>query len=119
VSITKKLKDATARFEKALARPPRERYVLRLFVTGSTRRSREAIESLKALCAEHLPGRHDLEIIDLQKQPQLAAEDHVLALPTLVKKSPPPMRHVIGNLWNHETVLSRLGLQPKAARVTR
>src|SRR5688500_15342348 len=94
----RKKPDSTAEFDKVLAREPEERYVLRLYVTGMTPRSTEAIASIKAICEEHLEGRYDLEVIDIYQHPQLAKDEQIIAVPTLVKKLPAPLRRFIGNL---------------------
>jgi circadian clock protein KaiB len=105
--------DTTEEFERALARPEHEHYVLRLYVTGMTPRSTEAIASIKAICEEHLEGRYDLEVIDIYQHPELAREAQIIAAPTLVKKLPAPLRRLIGNLSEKERVLAGLNLLPK------
>lgn len=92
------------------AGPMHERYVLRLFVTGMSPRSTEALATVKAICEEHLRGRYDLEVIDIYQQPALAREDGVFAAPTLIRKRPEPVRHLTGNLSQRERVLSGLDL---------
>lgn len=104
--------DATRMFEKALAESPlEERYVLRLYVTGMTPRSTEAIAVIKALCEERLEGRYDLEVIDIYQHPALAKDEQIIAVPTLVKKLPAPLRKLIGNLSDKERVLLGLDLR--------
>jgi circadian clock protein KaiB len=88
---------------------------LRLYVAGGTPRSEEALKNLKALCETHLTGRYEIEVIDLLKTPQLAANDQILAVPTLVRKLPEPMRKIIGDLSRTERVLVGLDLLPHAA----
>jgi len=106
--------DTTEEFERALTRPEQdEHYVLRLFVTGMTPRSAEAIASIKAICEEHLHGRYDLEVIDIYLHPELASEEQIIAAPTLVKKLPAPLRRLIGNLSKEERVLAGLDLRRK------
>ncbi len=105
--------DATQGFEDALAQRGAERYVLRLYVSGSTARSQIAIANLKRVCEEHLPGRYDLQVIDVYQQPQLAAGDQVIAVPTLVKELPLPVRRLIGNLSAEDRVLVGLNLVPE------
>jgi circadian clock protein KaiB len=97
----------------ASARKGSERYILRLYVTGMTPRSSSAIATLKALCAEHLQGRYELEVIDIYQQPALAKEEQIIAAPTLVKKLPLPLRRLIGNLSDVERVLMALELRPQ------
>ena len=108
----KKGNGTTEAFEKSLARPPREeRYVLRLYVTGMTPRSTEAFANIKAICEEHLEGRYDLEVIDIYQHPALAKDEQIIAVPTLVKKLPAPLRRLIGNLSTQERVLLGLDLR--------
>ena len=87
-------------------------YQLRLFVAGSTPRSRRTLGNLRRLCARFLPGRAELEIVDIYQQPDLAAEDQVIAAPTLLKLSPLPLRRIIGDLSDQDRVLRALGLLP-------
>jgi len=82
---------------------------LRLYVAGQTPKSLAAFANLKNICEEHLHGQYSIEIIDLSKQPNLAIEDNIIALPTLVRKLPPPIKKIIGDLSNTEKVL--VGLQ--------
>ena len=101
----------TAEFEKSLARQQEERYVLRLYVTGMTPRSTEAFAAIKGICEEHLQGRYDLEVIDIYQHPELAKDEQIIAVPTLVKKLPAPLRRLIGNLSVEERVLLGLDLR--------
>ncbi len=87
-------------------------YQLRLFVAGNTIRSRRAIENLRALCAEHLPGQVSLEVVDIYQQPALAERHQIVAAPTLVKVRPVPTRRVVGDLSQPERVLRALDLLP-------
>ena len=87
-------------------------YSLRLFVAGSTVRSRQAIENLRRICDEHLGGRVDLAVVDIYQQPELAARYQVIAAPTLVKLRPLPVRRIIGDLSATERVLRGLDLSP-------
>jgi circadian clock protein KaiB len=86
---------------------------LRLYVAGQTARAITAFANLKKLCEEHLKGRYRIEIIDLLKNPQLAKGDQILAVPTLVRKLPSPVRKIIGDLSNTERVLVGLDLRPQ------
>jgi circadian clock protein KaiB len=88
-----------------------EVYNLRLYVAGQTQKSMEAFENLKRISEEHLKGRYRIEVIDLTKNPQLARDDQILAIPTLVRKLPPPIRKIIGDLSNTERVLVGLDIQ--------
>ena len=110
---TTKAKSATAAFEQSCAKPGRPRYVLRLYVTGMTPRSTRAIASVKEICEEHLKGRYDLQVIDIYQQPVLAEGDQIIAVPTLIKKLPAPLRRIIGDLSDRERVLIGLDLKPK------
>src|SRR5215212_2137401 len=82
-----------------------ERWNLRLYVAGQTPRSLTAFANLKRLCEEHLAGRYEIEVIDLMKNPQRAHSDQIVALPTLVRKLPEPLKRVIGDLSNFERVV--------------
>ena len=106
--------DTTKAFEKLLGGTRTdERYVLRLYVTGMTPRSTEAFASIKALCEERLQGRYELEVIDIYQHPQLAIDEQIIAVPTLVKKLPAPLRRLVGDLSNEERVLLGLDLRRK------
>ena len=87
-----------------------DRYVLRLFVSGMTPRSSRAVQNVRAICETHLQGRYDLEVIDIYQQPTLARGEQIIAAPTLVKKSPAPLRYIIGDLSSTERVLRGLDL---------
>ena len=88
-------------------------FVLRLYVAGQTPKSTAAFANLKKICEEHLAGRYQIEVIDLLENPHLARGDQILAIPTLVKKLPPPVRKIIGDLSNTERVLIGLDLRPR------
>ncbi|HEY3174432.1 MAG TPA: circadian clock KaiB family protein [Candidatus Polarisedimenticolia bacterium] len=85
---------------------------LRLYVAGQTPRSLTAFANLKRICETHLKGRYRIEVIDLVEQPQLSKGDQILAIPTLVRKLPQPMRKIIGDLSDTESVLVGLDLSP-------
>lgn len=89
-------------------------YVLRLYVAGLMPKSTLAIANMKRICEEHLQGRYELEVIDLYQQPQLAQGDQIVAVPTLIKKLPLPLRRIIGDMSNTELVLVGLDLRRKA-----
>jgi circadian clock protein KaiB len=110
---TTKARSATAAFERSLARPGSPQYVLRLYVTGMTPRSARAIANIKEVCEEHLKGRYDLQVIDIYQRPVLSKGEQIIALPTLIKKLPPPLRRFIGDLSDRERVLIGLDLKPK------
>jgi circadian clock protein KaiB len=86
-------------------------YNLRLYVAGKTPKSVAALSNLRKICEEHLAGRYRIEIVDLLETPQLAAGDQILALPTLVRRLPPPLKRIIGNLSDSERVLVGLDLR--------
>ncbi|MGJ7579850.1 circadian clock KaiB family protein [Variovorax sp. RHLX14] len=92
----------------------RPEWQLRLYVAGNTSRSATALENLKRLCESHLAGRYSIEIVDLLVNPKLAAGDQILAVPTLVRKFPEPIRKIIGDLSNEERVLVGLDVRPLA-----
>lgn len=87
-------------------------WVLRLYVAGQTRNSIKAFANLRRICEEHLKGRHRIELIDLLENPQLAKEHQILAAPTLVRRLPPPVKKIIGDLSKTERVLAGLDLLP-------
>jgi circadian clock protein KaiB len=91
-----------------------ERYLLRLYVAGQTPKSLSAIANIKKICEENLQGCYELEVIDLYEQPQLAQGDQIVALPTLIKKVPRPLRRIIGDLSDTERVLVGLDIRSKA-----
>ena len=101
-----KLRNATEAFEEALNRTPlrRAKYILRLYVTGSSERSLRAVHNLKKLCDEHLPD-YDLEVIDIYQNPEAARDEQIIAAPTLVKKLPEPLRKFVGDLSNTQKIL--------------
>ena len=88
------------------------KYELRLYIAGNTEKSMTALANLKKYCEEHLGNTYTLEVIDLLVQPQLAAGDQILAIPTLVRKVPVPIRKIIGDLSNEEKVLVGLDIRP-------
>ena len=90
-----------------------EIYNLRLYVAGQTEKSMAAFENLERIAEQYLKGRYKIEVIDLLKNPQLAEGDQILAIPTLVRKLPPPIRKIIGDLSNTERVLVGLDIQPR------
>jgi KaiC/GvpD/RAD55 family RecA-like ATPase len=92
----------------------KERWQLRLYVAGQTPKSLTAFANLKRICQQHLEGRYEIEVVDLLQNPKLARGDQILAIPTLVRKLPPPLKKIIGDLSNTERVLIGLDLQPRA-----
>jgi len=88
----------------------REKYVLRLYVSGSTSKSALAVGNIKRICEQHLTNRYDLEVIDIYQQPSLARDEQIVAVPTLIKRRPLPLRRLVGDLSNLKTVLVGLDL---------
>jgi circadian clock protein KaiB len=88
-------------------------FILRLYVAGQTPKSIEAFENLKRISEQHLKGRYRIEVIDLVKNPKLAKDDQILAIPTLVRRLPEPLKKIIGDLSNTERVLVGLDIRPQ------
>ncbi len=93
-----------------------EIWLLRLYVAGQSPKSLRAFANLKRMCEEHLAGRYEIEIIDLAEHPGLAKSDDILAIPTLVRRLPAPLRKIIGDLSNTEKVLVGLRVEPASPR---
>jgi circadian clock protein KaiB len=108
-SATQVGKPATKR-KSARVKP--ERFELRLYIAGQTPRSLDAFGNLKRICEEHLKGRYRIEVIDLLQNPTLARGDQILAIPTMVRKLPPPVKKIIGDFSNTERVLVGLNVRP-------
>jgi circadian clock protein KaiB len=87
-------------------------YNLRLYVAGQTPKSIAAIANLKKICEQHLTGRYEIEIIDLMRNPALAQRHQIVAIPTLIRELPEPLKRIIGDLSNHEKVLVGLDIRP-------
>ena len=106
-----KLRYATEAFEDALKSRAlrRAKYILRLYVSGSSARSLKAVHNLKKLCEEHLPD-YDLEVIDIYKNPEAARDEQIIAAPTLVKTLPQPLRKFVGDLSNTQKILVGLDI---------
>ncbi len=100
-------------FEKAAEESGDKMYVLRLYITGSTPKSINAISNIKKICEDYLHGHYDLEVVDIYQQPSLAAGEQIIAVPTLIKKLPLPLRKLIGDMSNTEHILLGLDLQSK------
>ncbi|RLB17586.1 MAG: circadian clock protein KaiB [Deltaproteobacteria bacterium] len=98
---------------KAIGKEGTPTFELRLYVAGQTPNSIKALANLKKICEEHLKGQYRIEVIDLLENPQLAKGDRILAVPTLVRKLPPPVKKIIGDLSNTERVLVGLDLRPR------
>jgi circadian clock protein KaiB len=104
---------STPKTQKAATSPSRNAVLqLRLYVAGHTPKSMTALKNLKNICEEHLHGMYELEVVDLLKQPQLARGDQILAIPTLVRRLPVPVKKIIGDLSNTERVLVGLDVRP-------
>jgi circadian clock protein KaiB len=85
-------------------------FVLRLYVTGTTARSMRAIANLREVCEQHLPERYELQVVDVYQQPELAAREQLVAVPTLIRQLPLPLRRLVGELSNRQRVLAGLDL---------
>ena len=94
--------------------PDPSQYHLRLYVAGQTAKSLAAMANLKRVCEQHLSGCYEIEVIDLLVNPKLAAGDQILAIPTLVRRLPTPLKRIIGDLSNTEKVLVGLDIRPKS-----
>jgi circadian clock protein KaiB len=90
-----------------------EKWLLRLYTAGQSPRSLAALDNLKRLCEEHLSGSYSIEVVDLLKNPRLAKDDQIVAIPTLVRQLPPPLRKIIGDLSDTERALVGLQLRPR------
>lgn len=108
-----KARPSTAAFETAIERAGEERYELRLYIAGTTAASSKSVENLHAICEQHLKGRYELMVIDVFQQPELAKDAQIIAVPTLIKKLPAPIRRIVGDLSNEHRVLVGLDLKSK------
>ena len=97
--------------EQADSHSRQAKYVLRLYVSGSTLKSSRAVENIKRVCEQHLKNRYDLEVIDIYQQAKLARDEQIVAVPTLIKRLPLPLRRLIGDMSNQEKVLFGLDLR--------
>jgi circadian clock protein KaiB len=88
-----------------------EKYILKLYITGMTTNSKIAVENIKNICEQHIKGRYELEIIDIYQQPSLAESEQIIAIPTLIKLFPLPLRKLIGNMSDQKKVLRVLDLK--------
>lgn len=96
--------------ERPVSRSSQTKYVLRLYVSGSTSKSALAVENIKRICEQYLKNRYDLKVIDIYQQPNLAREEQIVAVPTLIKRSPPPLRRLFGDMSDLKKVLLGLDL---------
>ncbi len=110
--------DTLATFEAAAARYNSARYILRLYVIGTTRNSERAIVNIRKICEDHLQGRYDLEIVDITQHPMLAEGEQIIAAPTLIKKLPLPLRRFIGDMSQTERILLGLDLRKTTERAS-
>jgi circadian clock protein KaiB len=116
----------TVDVERTVARTPRspgcsaaadpQLFEFRLYLAGQSPKSMRAVDNLRRMCEEHLPGRYQLEVIDLLERPDLARRDEIIALPTLVRTSPRPLRRIIGDLSDTEKLLAGLSVGPERTR---
>jgi len=109
----KKVQESTKSFEKVIRKSLKEKYVLRLYVTGMTPKSTQAIQNIKKICDEELHDRCDLEVIDIYQRPVLARGEQIIATPTLIKKLPLPLRRFIGDMSDTERIVLGLDLRRK------
>jgi circadian clock protein KaiB len=107
------MKAKAARGPRKNVKSTKDTWKLRLYVAGQTPKSLAAFANLKKICEEHLEGKYHIEVVDLLKNPQLARGDQILAIPTLVRKLPPPIKKIIGDLSNTLRVLVGLDVRPK------
>ena len=104
--------DCTTRaFESAIKNPSSEKYILHLYVAGMNPKSLQAVENIKRICEEYLPGRYQLDVIDIYQQPILAKNGQIVAAPTLVKELPLPLRKLIGSMSDTDRVLVGMDVQ--------
>lgn len=111
--MKKKGKESATKIEMTISNPVKNKYVLRLYIAGSTSRSVSALTNLKKICEEYLDGRYELEVIDLYQMPALAKDEQIIAAPTLIKKLPLPFRRIIGDMSDVGKVLMGLDLKKK------
>lgn len=105
------IKSSPDDFDQTISKRHKDKYILRLYITGTTSRSILAITNLKKICKEYLEGSYELEVIDLFQHPGLAKDEQIIAAPTLIKKLPLPFRRIIGDMSNKEKVLLGLDLR--------
>ncbi len=105
------VKGSTSKLDLKMSESGNDKYVLRLYITGTTNRSVLALTNLRKICEEYLDGRYELEVIDLYQVPRLAKDEQIIAAPTLIKKLPLPFRRIIGDMSDIEKVLLGLDLK--------
>jgi circadian clock protein KaiB len=107
-----KTKNSSAtKTRRRTAKRPVTRYALRLYITGQTPRSRQSVENLRALCDKYIPGKFDLEVVDIYQQPAMAAAGQIIAAPTLIKRMPLPLRRLVGDFSDQERVILGLDIE--------
>ena len=106
-------KESEKKFEESLKKSGKERYILRLYVSGMTPKSLRAVANVKKICEEQLRGRYELEVVDIYQQPELAKIEEIVAAPTLIKNLPLPLRKFIGDLSDTERLFVGLNLTKK------
>ena len=106
-------KDSIRAFEEALEKAERDRYVLRLYIAGMNPKSMAAVENIRRICDEQLPGKCQLDVIDIYQQPILAMNGQIVAAPTLVKELPTPLKKLVGSMADTDRVLIGLDLQSR------
>ena len=104
-------KPARKRQKKTSVRPRQMKYVLRLYINDSTVKSRLAVENIKRVCEQHLEGRYDLEVIDIHKRANLARDEHIVAVPMLIRRLPVPLQRLVGDMSDLNKVLFGLDLK--------
>ena len=109
--MTPRKKAGTARIVQKMSRPRQSKYLLRLYISRSTMKSRVALENIERVCEEHLKGRYDLEVIDIHDQANLARDEQIVAVPTLIKRLPPPLQRLVGDMSDLDRVLLGLDLR--------
>jgi len=110
------MKKEPVRKKPTTPRPNKTRYLLRLYVTGTTGRSMRAIQNVRRICEEHLQGLYDLEVVDIYKNLPLARGDQIIAAPTLIKRLPVPLRRLIGDMSDEQRVLVGLDIRTRPSR---
>jgi circadian clock protein KaiB len=107
------MRKAPVRKKPTTRRPKKAKYLLRLYVTGTTGKSMRAIQNVRRICEEHLQGLYDLEVVDIYKNLPLARGDQIIAAPTLIKRLPVPLRRLIGDMSDEQRVLVGLDVRPR------
>jgi circadian clock protein KaiB len=110
------VKDSTSAFKEALIKKEDEKYVLHLYVAGMGPKSIRAMDNIKRICEEYMPGKYQLEVIDIYQHPVFAKEGQIVAAPTLIKELPPPLRKLIGSMEDTERVLVGMDLKSKTSK---